>query len=156
MTGQTGSTAPSRGEGLADGEEPADEAVQPLPRRIPGQASKLWPGRQPDAMKAVPATSWPGTPARLVSLRAAAGKPTAAELGIDLAALEWERSGDGGGRIEVAFPSGPASGEATWSRGEWVLMRVTGDPASRVLVFDRNEWECFLDGVRNGEFDDSI
>jgi hypothetical protein len=91
-----------------------------------------------------------------LSLRAAGGKPTPADLGIDLAALEWERSGDGGGRIEMAFPSGPASGEATWSRGEWVLMRVTGDPASRVLVFDRNEWECFLDGVRNGEFDDSI
>jgi hypothetical protein len=22
-------------------------------------------------------------------------------------------------------------------------------------VFDRNEWECFIDGVRNGEFDDA-
>ena len=31
-------------------------------------------------------------------------------------------------------------------------MRVSGDPAGRVLVFDRNEWECFLDGARNGEF----
>jgi hypothetical protein len=34
-------------------------------------------------------------------------------------------------------------------------MRVTGDPEQRVLVFDRNEWECFLDGARNGEFDDA-
>ncbi len=34
-------------------------------------------------------------------------------------------------------------------------MRVTGDPEGRVLVFDRNEWECFLDGARNGEFDDA-
>jgi hypothetical protein len=33
-------------------------------------------------------------------------------------------------------------------------MRVAGDQAGRVLVFDRNEWECFLDGVRSGEFDD--
>jgi hypothetical protein len=32
-------------------------------------------------------------------------------------------------------------------------MRVTGDPAGRILVFDRNEWECFLDGARHGEFD---
>jgi hypothetical protein len=24
-----------------------------------------------------------------------------------------------------------------------------------VLVYDRNEWECFLDGVRGGEFDDA-
>jgi len=35
-----------------------------------------------------------------------------------------------------------------------VLMRVAGDPAGRVLVYDRHEWECFLDAVRNGEFDD--
>jgi hypothetical protein len=34
-------------------------------------------------------------------------------------------------------------------------MRVAGDPEQRVLVFDRNEWECFLDGARNGEFDDA-
>ncbi len=33
-------------------------------------------------------------------------------------------------------------------------MRVVDDPDRRVLVFDRNEWECFLDGARNGEFDD--
>jgi hypothetical protein len=32
-------------------------------------------------------------------------------------------------------------------------MRVTGDPEQRVLVFDRHEWECFLDGARKGEFD---
>ena len=34
-------------------------------------------------------------------------------------------------------------------------MRVTGDPERRVLVFDRNEWVCFLDGARSGEFDDA-
>ena len=32
-----------------------------------------------------------------------AGKPTVAELGIDLAAQAWHRSGDGDGAIEVAF-----------------------------------------------------
>ena len=76
-------------------------------------------------------------------------KPTVADLGIDPAALEWQRSGDGDGSIEVAFPVG------RWARGDWVLMRVAGDPAGRVLVFDRNEWECFIDGARNGEFDDA-
>ena len=34
-------------------------------------------------------------------------------------------------------------------------MRVAGDPDRRVLVFDRNEWESFLDGARKGEFDDA-
>jgi hypothetical protein len=77
-------------------------------------------------------------------------KPTAAGLGIDISAQEWVTSGPGEGAIEIAFPAGEA-----WSRGDWVLMRVTGDATGRVLVFDRHEWECFLDGARNGEFDDA-
>ena len=80
-------------------------------------------------------------------------KPTVSELGIDLAAQVWQSSGRGDGAIEVAFARAPdptAPGD-----GRWVLMRVTGDPEQRVLVFDRHEWECFLDGARNGEFDDA-
>ena len=118
-----------------------------------------------------------------------AGKPTVAELGIDLAAQAWHRSGNGDGAIEVAFahaaeadltddkdPAGdkdptddtdPAddpdpsdradAGDPAdpAGRAEWVLMRVAGDPEQRVLVFDRHEWECFLDGARKGEFDDA-
>jgi hypothetical protein len=34
-------------------------------------------------------------------------------------------------------------------------MRVAGDQAARILVFNRNEWDCFIDGARNGEFDDA-
>jgi Domain of unknown function (DUF397) len=70
-------------------------------------------------------------------------KPTVTELGIDPDAQSWRRSGTGDGAIEVAFAGG------------WILMRVAGDPGRRVLVFDRHEWECFLDGARNGEFDDA-
>lgn len=79
----------------------------------------------------------------------AAGKATPAALGIDLSLLSWERSGDGDGSLEVAMPRGP------WDHGDWVLTRVAGDPDGRVLVFDRNEWECFIGGARNGEFDDA-
>ena len=96
-------------------------------------------------------------------------KLTVSELGIDLAAQVWHRSGRGAGAIEVAFaraaqePAGSASGAPgpaadradRADRAEWVLMRVVGDPDQRVLVFDRHEWECFLDGARNGEFDDA-
>ena len=74
------------------------------------------------------------------------GKPTIESLGIDVSAQDWQRSGAGDGAIEIAV-----AGEGT--AAEWVLMRVSGDPAARVLVYDRNEWECFLDGVRAGEFD---
>jgi hypothetical protein len=96
------------------------------------------------------------------------GKPTVAELGIDLAAQAWHRSGNGDGAIEVAFahaakadpagdpdPTDPADPADRADRAEWVLMRVAGDPEQRVLVFDRHEWECFLDGARKGEFDDA-
>jgi hypothetical protein len=103
-----------------------------------------------------------------------AGKPTVAELGIDLAAQVWRRSGNGDGALEVAFahaadadptdpvgptdpavPTDPAAPTDPAHRAEWVLMRVAGDPEQRVLVFDRHEWECFLDGARKGEFDDA-
>ena len=102
-------------------------------------------------------------------------KPTVSDLGVDPAAQVWHRSGHGDGAIEVAFvrvggarsaasaeaAAAPASAEAPAPASvpadaqEWVLMRVTGDPERRVLVFDRHEWECFLDGARNGEFDDA-
>ena len=91
-------------------------------------------------------------------------KPTVSELGIDLGVQAWRRSGHGDGTIEVAFarsaPAGhsaPAgsSPAAPPGNSQWVLMRVAGDPDRRVLVFDRHEWECFLDGARNGEFDDA-
>lgn len=84
-------------------------------------------------------------------------KPTVFELGIDLAAQAWQRSGQGEGAIEVAFARAPAraTAPAPTDEAEWVLLRVAGDPEQRVLVFDRHEWECFLDGARNGEFDDA-
>jgi hypothetical protein len=74
-------------------------------------------------------------------------KPTVDGLGIDLDAQVWQRSGEGDGAIEIAFVR--AAGE------DWILMRVAGDAERRVLVFDRNEWDCFLDGARKGEFDDA-
>jgi hypothetical protein len=80
----------------------------------------------------------------------APGKPSVDELGIDVAAQRWQSSGEGHGSLEVAMVSGRGP-----QGGEWVLMRVAGDPAGRVLVYDRHEWECFLDGVRSGEFDDA-
>jgi hypothetical protein len=83
-------------------------------------------------------------------------KPSVSELGIDLAAQVWRRSGPGDGAIEIAFTRGPDP-KTTGHDGHdrWILMRVAGDPEQRVLVFDQQEWECFLDGARKGEFDDA-
>ena len=88
-------------------------------------------------------------------------KPTVADLGVDPDRQRWQRSGQGPGAIEIAFVQAPASAvpPIAASQGpdaeDWVLMRVHGDAEGRVLVFDRHEWECFLDGARNGEFDDA-
>jgi DNA-3-methyladenine glycosylase I len=87
-------------------------------------------------------------------------KPTVAQLGIDLAAQDWQRSGAADGSLEVAFvraaDSRPGDPGAARAAGElWVLLRVAGDRAGRVLVYDRTEWECFLDGASRGEFDDA-
>ena len=68
---------------------------------------------------------------------AVTAKPAVSELGIDLAAQVWRRSGRGDGTIEVAFArSAPAgsSPEASSGSPQWVLMRVAGDPDRRVLV----------------------
>jgi Domain of unknown function (DUF397) len=77
-------------------------------------------------------------------------KPPAESLGIDLEGLNWRRPARAGsgeaGTLEVAMTRA-ADGST------WVLLRVADDPAGRVLVYDEHEWDCFLDGVRNGEFD---
>lgn len=80
-------------------------------------------------------------------------KPVPDDLGIDPGAQEWHRSGEGGGCIEIAFP--PPPDPEDWEPGDWVLMRVSDDSDCRVLLFTRNEWLCFLDGVRKHEFDDA-
>jgi hypothetical protein len=73
------------------------------------------------------------------------GKPTVGELGIDPADVKWKGSGEGPGTVQVAFVSAHGA--------DWVLLRVQGDANGLVSVFTRFEWECFLDGVKKGEFD---
>jgi hypothetical protein len=96
-------------------------------------------------------------------------KPTVAGLGVDPTTLDWQRSGTGPGSFEVAFVAGETrsqpettdlsvtemrdGGTARSIAAEWVLLRVADDPEGRVLVYDRNEWLCFLDGATSGEFD---
>jgi hypothetical protein len=76
------------------------------------------------------------------------GKPTVSELGIDPASAEWKGSGEGPGTVQVAFVS--AHGR------DWVLLRVREGVNGLVSVFTRFEWECFLDGVKKGEFDGAV
>jgi hypothetical protein len=74
-------------------------------------------------------------------------KPTVHELGIDILASNWRGSGKSAGTVQVAFVT---------ARGEdWALLRVKGEAAGLISVFTRYEWDCFLDGAKNGEFDDA-
>lgn len=66
-------------------------------------------------------------------------KPTVHELGIDVDVLDWQASGDGPDRLEVAFA------------GDWVLLRTAA--GSQVLVFDHGEWDAFVRGVKDLEFE---
>lgn len=71
-----------------------------------------------------------------------ARKPTVEELGLDPATLAWQGSGGtGGGGVEIAFA------------GAWVLLRSDRDPGALISVFDHNEWDCFIAGVKAEEFD---
>lgn len=74
-------------------------------------------------------------------------KPTVGELGIDVETMTWRRSTAGPGTTEIAF--------ARARDHDWVLMRLSDDWDGRISVFTRFEWDCFLDGVKNGEFDDA-
>jgi hypothetical protein len=78
---------------------------------------------------------------------AVSGKPTVEDLGVDVTAQTWQRSGDRDDAFEVAFI------EALHQR--WVLTRVAAEPSGLVQVYSRHEWECFLDGAKRGEFDDA-
>ncbi|HEY8372918.1 MAG TPA: DUF397 domain-containing protein [Pseudonocardiaceae bacterium] len=70
-----------------------------------------------------------------------ADKPKAEEL--DLSRAEWITSTDDGTPgVEVAFLD------------EWVLMRNGAEPDGPVLVFDHAEWEAFVLGAKDGEFDE--
>jgi len=47
-----------------------------------------------------------------------------------------------GGCVETAFLSDGR-----------IALRDSKDPSKAPHIFTRHEWDCFLDGVKNGEFD---
>ncbi len=65
--------------------------------------------------------------------------------GSESAPNSWRKSsasgGNGGDCVEVAFA------------GESVLIRHSRNPTGPVLSFTHSEWQAFLAGTRNGEFD---
>lgn len=71
---------------------------------------------------------------------------------LDLSAAEWLRAVPGGGEahedaVEVAFV--PHTDGVTY-----VAMRQASKPEGTVLVFTPSEWDAFVAGARDGEFDE--
>jgi hypothetical protein len=62
---------------------------------------------------------------------------------VDLSRAEWRKSTRSGnnGCVEVAFVQ------------DSVAVRDSKDNASPVLVFTAHEWDAFIGGARNGEFE---
>lgn len=62
---------------------------------------------------------------------------------IDLSQAVWHKSSKSsanGQCAEVAFV------------GEWVALRDSKNPTGPALLFTPGEWDAFVDGVENGEF----
>ena len=64
----------------------------------------------------------------------------------ELADADWfkaTRSNGGDGCVEVAHLA------------NWTAVRDSKDPGGPVHLYTPHEWDCFLDGARNREFDRS-
>ena len=66
---------------------------------------------------------------------------------LDLSGAEWRRAGQGTepdvGQVEIAFVEG------------YIAMRNSADaPDGPVLIFTPAEWEAFVLGAKDGEFDE--
>lgn len=69
-------------------------------------------------------------------------KPAAYEL--DLSNAEWLRAEESEGEeeaIEIAFVD------------EYIAMRNSAEPDGTILVFTQAEWDAFVLGAKDGEFD---
>ncbi|KAA2253523.1 DUF397 domain-containing protein [Solihabitans fulvus] len=69
---------------------------------------------------------------------------------LDLTDAEWQRSDEGdqeGEHVEVAFV--PHTDGVTY-----VAMRNSAHPEGPVLVFTPSEWDAFIEGAKDGEFDE--
>lgn len=120
--------------------------VPPYPGADPGLTSAgLWDCEDPEVSESDGSRAFYVAVARKPKKEEATepAKPTVADLHIDTSFLLWRHSSEGPHAIEVAF---------AWVAGE-VLLQPAGAPDERVSVLSRFEWDCFLDDVRNGEFD---
>jgi hypothetical protein len=69
---------------------------------------------------------------------------------MDLTDVRWHKasySGNNGGCVEVGVKATPD--------GDMFLVRDTKDRAAGYLTFNTKEWDAFIAGAKDGEFDRS-
>jgi Domain of unknown function (DUF397) len=70
---------------------------------------------------------------------------TSKALTVDLTAADWKKSTRSGpytdNCVEVAFVDGA------------IAVRDSKNPTGPVLIFTPGEWDAFVDGAKDGEFD---
>ncbi|MFC0863631.1 DUF397 domain-containing protein [Sphaerimonospora cavernae] len=75
----------------------------------------------------------------------------------ELSRVEWKksvRSGNGQDCVEVAIAdAGEAGDEHKADVEQLYLIRDSKDPDGPVLAFTASEWDAFIGGVKDGEFD---
>ena len=52
-----------------------------------------------------------------------------------------------------AYPFLPYRCVSVAIKGDMIGVRDTKDPTKQTLTYDRVEWQAFINGVKNGEFD---
>lgn len=78
----------------------------------------------------------------------------------DLSHVTWRkssRSGNGQDCVEVAVVDrGSEVTEHKADADELYLVRDSKNPGGAVVAFTRNEWDAFIGGVKDGEFDPEV
>ncbi len=76
---------------------------------------------------------------------------------MDLSGAQWRKSGrstNGGDCVEVAVVPGDAAVAVHKADSDHLyLVRDSKDPGGPALAFTRSEWDAFVGGVKDGEFD---
>ncbi|WP_433511087.1 DUF397 domain-containing protein [Nonomuraea sp. CA-143628] len=81
-----------------------------------------------------------------------------AEMGMkaELSRASWRKSShsnNGGNCVEIAIVSsdkGPKTGSRLFA------VRDSKDPNGPALIFTPSEWDAFVSGVKDGEFDETV
>ncbi|WP_370462998.1 DUF397 domain-containing protein [Nocardiopsis sp. FR26] len=83
------------------------------------------------------------------------------ESQMDLSRAQWRksrRSGNNGGDCveAAALPGRDVTVANKSSDGEVFVVRDSKNPDQKPLVYTRAEWDAFVEGVKNGEFDSEV